>query len=701
MKFRKTPFLLLPILTVVIIIISAQERPALKRNDYPNSRTDTIDVVHYTINLTEIDFKNKSLKGFTELQVVLKQDGIDTILLDLIQLVVDSLWVDEINIDTYRYDKRWLKIPLPFRYDKGTSVQVAVFYKGNPAMDPAWGGFYFSGETAYNMGVGMRSFPHNFGRAWYPCVDNFIDKATYEYFITVDKNLIAVCSGVLEETFRNDDGTVTFHWSMKHEIPTYISSVAISDYLSIHDTIPGILQPIPSSIYVSPPDSLNGVESFRNLPKYITHFEKLFGPYRWERIGFVTVPFRGGAMEHATNIAVSQRSVDGTLRSEMLFVHELAHSWFGNLVTCQRAEDMWLNEGWANYAEALFVEQEYGTSRFKEYVRRNHERVLRSIHVWDEGYFPVAGIPHNLTYSSTVYNKGASVAHTLRGYLGDGLFFNGLKQYFHTYQFRDISSTGFRDFLSRITETDLTDYFNSWVFSPGFPHFAVDSFHVSNTSHGYNIRLFLRQRLRGTDAFSFSNRVELRFMDNSWHSHSETIDFSGERSEKDLLIPFRPSVVMVDPEEKVCDATTDHYLVIDSIGEYAFDATYCTIQVDEVTDSVLFRVVHNWVTPDDFREERTGQVLSKSRYWTIEGIFSGTFTARGSFRYDAGKASRSGCLDPDLDIRSKDLLIMYYRENPGEVWEICDYSVDGDTVSGEIIVANLRPGEYAIGQYLK
>lgn len=701
MKNRTFLLLGFSFLIAVMVIVSGQERPSLKRNDYPNSRIDTFDVVHYTINLTEIDFVHKSIKGFTDLQIVLKRDNVDTILLDLVELTVDSVWVDEIGIESFRYDKRWLKVPLPFRYDRGTSVQVSVFYHGKPATDPAWGGFYFSDRTAYNMGVAMKFFPHNFGRAWYPCVDNFIDKATYDYFITVDTNLTAVCSGILEETFPNDNGTNTFFWSLKQEIPTYLSSVAISDYIAIHDTIEGLLGPIPSSVYVSPQEQLNGIKSFANLPRYAAHFETLFGPYRWDRIGFVTVPSRGGAMEHATNIAVSERSVDGTLGSEILFVHELAHSWFGNLVTCQRDEDMWLNEGLASYAEALFIEQEYGTKRFKEYVRRNHEKVLRMVHIRDEGYYPVAGIPHELTYSSTVYNKGADVAHTLRGYLGDELFFTGLKEYFDQYRYRDISSAGFRDFFSRITETDLTDFFNSWVFSPGFPHFSVDSFRLKQGAAGYDVRLFLRQKLKGTDAFFFSNRVEVTFMDKNWNSCTETIDFSGERSERSLFIPFAPSLVMVDPEEKVADATTGHLFVIDSVGHYAFYAAYCVVQVEKVTDSTLLRVVHNWVAPDDFRDKRANQVISTSRYWKIEGLFPGSFVARGSFTYNTNKSGRSGWLDPDLQLRSENDLILYYRESAAEDWVICDYSIVGDRISGKIVVDKLLPGEYAIGQYLK
>jgi len=698
MKHKQFFNVIFLLLIALVVVFSANKKPFHKRNEYPNSRIDSIDVVHYTINLTEVDFVNCKLKGFTDLQIVLQQDGLDTILLDLIALTVDSIWVDEISIDSFTYDYRWIKIPLPFQYDKGTSIQVSVFYHGKPARDPAWGGFYFSGNTAYNMGVGMGSFPHNFGRAWYACVDNFIDRATYDYFITVDNGLTAVCSGVLEELYNNEDGTTTYHWRMKQEIPTYLCSVAISDYIAIHDTLDGVAQPIPSSLYVHPKDSLNAVRSFRNLPKYLKHFEAMFGPYSWDRIGFVIVPFRGGAMEHAANIAVNNRSVDGTLGSEMLFVHEFAHNWFGNLVTCQRAEDMWLNEGWASYAEALYIEREYGTDRFKEYVRENLHNVLRAAHIMNNEYYAVAGIPHEMTYSGITYNKGASIAHTLRSYLGDEKFFKGLKLYFSRYKYRDISSADFRDFWSKTTETDLDDFFNSWVFSPGFPHFSIDSFTIGKTLSGYNVRLFLQQKLKGTDAFSFSNRIEVTFMDDNWHRHIVLADFSGEYSEKTFFLPFNPSVVMVDLDEKISDATTDHFKVIDSPGDYDYDATYCIVHLKEVSDSIFLRVVHNWIAPDGFKSERKNQRISTSRYWNIEGIFPSSFMAGASFQYNTRKSGRSGGLDHDLNISPNESLIMFYRESADYDWEICDHSVAGDNLSGKVLVTNLLPGEYALGQ---
>lgn len=689
----------LPLLGL-LVFSSSNYRQLKDRNVYPNSRIDTFNVVHYTINITKVNFNNRTLEGFTDLQVVLNMDQVDTILIDFIKMDVDSIWVEEISIASFVYDKRWIKVPLPYQYDKGTSLQVSVFYHGKPATDPAWGGFYFSGKTAYNMGVGMQSYPHNFGRAWYPCVDNFTDKATYDYYITVEDELTAVCSGVLEEIFPNNDGTVTFHWSMKQEIPTYISSVAISDYIVLNDTINGKYKPVVSSIYVSPSDSINAVSSFRELPKYVNHLEELLGPYMWDRIGFVAVPFSGGAMEHACNIAISKSSVDGTTDHEMLFVHELAHSWFGNLVTCRRAEDMWLNEGLASYAEALYIELEEGKDMFKNYVRKNHKNVLQMAHIRDEGYYPVAGVPHHLTYSSTVYNKGASVAHTLRGYLGDENFFTALKSYSEQFAFKDISTNEFKDFIGAVAETDLNDFFNGWVFSPGFPHFSIDSFTVAWTTSGYKVRLFLRQKLKGTDMFTFSNLIDITFMDNNWNSYTITAGISGEKSELSVLLPFLPSVAMIDLEEKIADATTDSHLIIDSIGEFGFEDTFCTIRVKEVEDSILLRVIHNWVAPDDFSEVREDQELSKSRYWRIEGVFPGAFSASGTFIYNRGKSNRNGWLDTDLEIHSRESMIMYYRENSAAEWERCDFSIHGDSISGEITINNLLPGEYALGRYV-
>ena len=101
----------------LLLFSSSSLRQLKKRNNYPNSRIDTFNVVHYIINLTKVNFNNGTLEGFTDLQVVLNMDQVDTILLDFIKMDVDSIWVEEISIASFVYDKRWIKVPLPFQYD--------------------------------------------------------------------------------------------------------------------------------------------------------------------------------------------------------------------------------------------------------------------------------------------------------------------------------------------------------------------------------------------------------------------------------------------------------------------------------------------------------------------------------------------------------------------------------------------------------
>ncbi|GAI85066.1 unnamed protein product, partial [marine sediment metagenome] len=246
--------LLLFLAGTILIVNFRSSKKGLEH--YSESRYDSIDVVHYIVSLDILDFEKEEISGITDLQIVLKKDNPDEIVIDLLSFVVDSIWIDEININNYSYNGSIIKIPLDTGLPKGSAVLISVFYHGNPSRDPRWGGFYFGEGYAYNMGIGMRSNPHSFGRSWYPCMDNFVDRATYDYFITVKQGLTVVCSGTLAEIFENKNGTITYHWNLRNSIPAYLSSVSVSDYIALTDTLKGIRRAIPSCIYVKPTDSL-------------------------------------------------------------------------------------------------------------------------------------------------------------------------------------------------------------------------------------------------------------------------------------------------------------------------------------------------------------------------------------------------------------------------------------------------------------
>ena len=654
--------------------------------------SDTIDVLNYSINLNISDIESKTISGYTELSIVPKINNINTFTLDLLALEIDSVFFNN-NTIPYDYNDTIILFKPTETISITDTFLLKIYYHGHPVIDPStWGGFYFSSGYAFNLGVGFEDSPHNYGRVWYPCLDDFIDKATYDFHIKVKQGDKAICGGTLQSVTDNSDTTQTYNWILHNEISTYLSSVAVGNYIEVTDTFYGSENTIPINLFVYPNDSLKAVQSFANLTNMLTGFEKYFGPYKWERVGYVAVDFNAGAMEHATNIAYPAVCINGDLTYETLYGHELSHHWFGDLVTCKSAEDMWLNEGWAVYAESMLTEHLYGKEAFKKYRSTQHKAVLKTAHIDDDGYRAVYGIPHKYTYGTTVYKKGADVAHTLRGYLGDSLFFNAIKSYMSTYSYKSINTIEFRDFLSNYTSIDLTDFFDTWVFSPGEPHYSIDSFSVEDIGQNYNVTVYVKQKLRVLNNFANSNKVEISFMDNNWNIQTRIMNFSGEFGTQTFTIPINPSLVMMDMEEKISDATTDNYKILSSTGIKSFSDTYFTSQILEIEDSVFIRATHNWLAPDNFKTPISGIIISDNRYWNIEMLEPSVFKAKGKFNFDT--RSSSG-LDNEL-ITNMDSLVLLYRKSTAENWRIIPYTKMGFT-NGFIIVDSLMSGEYSFG----
>ncbi|MCK4630475.1 MAG: M1 family metallopeptidase [Bacteroidales bacterium] len=693
--------LIIPLITFILFLsafIPEKDNISNSLSHDPNSRTDTFNVVHYTINLIVPDIKDKQVYGIVDLQIQPLIKDIDTITLDLFGFSVDSIWIENETIINFSYDGRFIDIPVKDEIHSKSSVVMSVFYHGTPSTDPGWGGFYFKDNVAYNMGVGMKSYPHGVGRYWYPCVDNFVDRATYDYFIRVPENYTAVCPGELKETYLHNDNSITWHWFLEDNIPTYLSSVAISEYEVIRDTLKGIERMIPSSVYIRPDLKNKADSSFSEIEKYLAVLENYFGPYRWQRVGYVGVPFSGGAMEHATNIAISESTITGNHRFETLYFHELAHSWFGNMVTCRTSGDMWLNEGWASYCEALFIDHKYGKEKFMDYIRDNHYKVLMYAHLRDNGMRAVYGIPKEFTYGSTVYDKGSDVVHTLRNYLGDDKFFPAVRKYLDKYAFNDASTEDLKNILSDQTETNLDDFFKSWIYSPGFTHFSIDTFMVHRNENSYDVNVVIEQKLKGGDELYNLNRIEITFMNDIWEKEAALFGFSGRKGENHFELPFKPTIVLLDIEEKVSDAITGYTRVLKETGEYEFDASFFRQSVKQITDSALLRVEYHWVTPDTIKSKEFNGKFLTNGYWSVNGIFPEDYDATGYFKYFSKQSRQSAYVDSTLLVDDPERLVILFREKPEQPWRQIPSGKSNKELQNEVIVKHLSSGDYIMGQ---
>jgi len=681
---------------ILILLLNTQNTVFAQFPNKENQATalysDTLHAVHYGIHLTDINLTNNTLKGYTDVKLVSKINSLSSVNLELANFTVDSVFVSTIKTNAFIHTGNQLIIPLSSSINTGDTVNTTVYYHGQPFVDPSgWGGYHFSGEYALNLGVGFEAIPHNLGKAWFPCIDDFHDRALYDVYLTVANDKKAISGGTLIEITNHGNNTSTWHWKTDYTLPTYLISATTGKYELISDTFNGQQAQVPITYYCNPADTAKTAGTFINMKSILQVFEDHFGPYPFERVGYTGTPGGLGAMEHASNVSYPFSGWTGSTASEWWYAHELSHMWFGDMVTCASAEDMWLNEGWAVWCESLYREGIYGKQYYKENMRSKLKDVLQSTHVEDGGYYAVYGIPQTLTYGNTVYQKGGQVTHTLRGYMGDSLFFGGVKAYLQQYGYNYASSFDLRDFLTTYSGIDMNPFFDAWVFAPGFPHFSVDSAITVQSATGYDVSVYVRQKLKGTTQYANANHLEITFMDSSWQKHTDTIIFSGITGNKTFHLPFSPSVVMADADEKISDATTDVAKTLKNTGDYDYQQTYCKVVVDQIADSALVRITHNWVAADSLVIPEPGLRISDSRYWLVEGIFPAGFSASAKFTY-----SRGNGLDNTLLINSKDSLVILYRTGAGYPWRGTAFTRQGPWMSGTITVDTLQLGEYTL-----
>lgn len=672
---------------IIIILFIAGNSNKL----YP-SPADSLDAISYEIHINDINFSTHVISASSTVWLTPVNSAVPSINLELIELTATEVWLDGVPFPDFTQDDSLVTISLSTPLMLGDTVIVRIDYNGVPFHE-SWGGFHFSGEYAFNLGVGISTIPHNLGKSWYPCVDNFTDRATYDVYCTLPAGKMAVCGGILAEAIDNGNGTFTYHWTLAQPIPTYLSSLAAGPYELVSDTFSGMNGQIPIDIYVRPQDTNRVAGTFIHLKEILSIYENCMGPYSWDRVGYTGTAI--GAMEHATNIFVPHNTISGNTAYEELMAHEQTHMWMGDKVTCSSAQEMWINEGWATFFGMYYALALYGDEEaYKAAIRDKHASVLQFCHTnsGDGSYFPLNQIPQEYTYGMSAYDRGSTVCQALRFYLGDSLFFEALTAFIEEFAFQPASSYDMRDFMTDYTGIDMSGFFDNFVLNSGTPHYSLDSFTVVQTDkRSYNATVYLKQKRKGPAFMGDGNIVEVWFMDESWNKFADTVHFDGESGSSVIALPSMPSVVLVDPEEKMCDATTDNYRTIKTPGTYSYEKTFFSLEVESIEDSAFIQATHHWAPPDTLWEPVSGLRISDYRYWRVDGIVPEGFQATGKFFY-----SVNGYLDNTLITASSDTVIILYRKNSGENWQEIPFDRIGPWNIGNILVHDFQMGEYAL-----
>ncbi|MBK7286707.1 MAG: hypothetical protein IPI95_06145 [Flavobacteriales bacterium] len=320
----------------IVVLLALQCTPASAQDSTVGSasRSDSIEILHTRIELDLTQTSSGIIRGDAVITFTPRVPGITTLPLDLL-LQVDSVMMNGTPL-TFTHPGEVLLVDLQNPHGPEDTLTLTVSYQGNPVTDASgFGGFYTLSNYQYDLGVAFDAVPHSYGRAWFPCFDNFVERCSFDFVVHTNENRSVFANGALVEMTDLGGGERISHWRIEEPIPSYLASVAAGNYTALLDTFPSVSgADIPVVLAALPGDTAQVRGSFAHLKNAFDTYERWFGPYRWNRVGYVLTS--AGAMEHATNICYPDFAADGTLGNEDLIAHELSHHWFGNLITCAR-----------------------------------------------------------------------------------------------------------------------------------------------------------------------------------------------------------------------------------------------------------------------------------------------------------------------------------------------------------------------------
>lgn len=461
------------------------------------SEIDRYDITYYDIYWRP-DFSDSSIYGEVGIYGRSLDPTLNRVMLQLSEdMHVDSVYDASGRIpSTHAGDL--LYVYLDHTYDINEEFGFTVKYEGQvPPINFFYEGLMFTTHHGVPI-VENLSEPYS-AHTWWPCKDVPWDKAdSTDVQITCDTGMIATSNGLLISDTDHGDGTHTAHWRHRYPITTYNICIAVTNYVSQTDYYvysPTDSMPIVNYImaeYADDEQIAYGVSA-----QALAVFSNLFGQYPFlnEKFGHSMCNVHG--MEHQTNTFLNHYfSCD-----EPTVVHELAHHWWGNLVTCKSWEHVWLQEGIGTHAEALFYEVLYGREAYQAY--------MDGIKYLDSGTVYVYDVSDPwVIFDTRSYWKGAWVSHMLRGVVGDSAYFNGLKLYGQTFAYGNATSDDLKDVMETVSGQDLEYFFDEWLYGEYFPRYRYAWMAEDDASGGENIYLYISQQ-QSTEPQVFTMPIDI------------------------------------------------------------------------------------------------------------------------------------------------------------------------------------------------
>jgi aminopeptidase N len=517
----------------------------------PTANQLAFDVTAYDLDLAP-DLAALVLRGSVRVRARVVQGPLMSMDLDFAgAMVVDSVKVAGAGAAFTRAGDL-MTVDLGRAWLVGEAPDLTVWYHGTPPSGAFGSVFAFTSKNGRPL-LWTLSEPYG-ARSWWPCKDHPEDKAdSVSVRVTVPSGMKTVCNGRLVES--GDDGSVAVtRWVEHHPIATYLVSLASYAYATPIDWYrPTPTDSMPIRFYFYPEDTAAAATVSARVKDMIGAYAARFGEYPFldEKYGEAEFTW-GGGMENQTITSLINPW------SEFLAVHELAHEWWGDWVTCREFHHVWLNEGFATYGEALWDEAQSGAAAYHSNLAGNRYLGAGTIYVPDESNVSRMFDP-NLSY-----DKGSWVLHMLRHVLGDGPFFASLKAYGLTHAFGTATTEDFRDACEQVSGRDLDRYFQEWIYGEYYPQYGY-RWQSAAAGGGWDVTVTLEQ-LQSWQLFWMPVDVVIQTADGPQtfvaHDSLQAQDFT-------FHVAQTPESVQIDPDEWIL--RTAGVLGVAPGGERAFD----------------------------------------------------------------------------------------------------------------------------------
>jgi aminopeptidase N len=498
----------------------------------------------------ELDLEGKRLSGTATLTLIARRDRLTALTFDAVELDIESVTVDG-SAAAFDNDGEKLRVVCPEPPPEGAKLEVAIRYACQPRR-----GLYFVGPNADHPERAMQCWTQgqdDDSRHYWPCIDHPIEKFTTEVICTAPAGNFVLSNGVLRERTELQGGLVRWHYALEFPQPAYLVTLVAGSFVEIADRAPRT--GVDVFYFVPPGREDDARRSFRRTPEMIDFFSERIGvPYAYPRYSQITVTeFIFGGMENTTATTLTdlvlldeRAAIDHDV--EGLVSHELAHQWWGDLLTCREWSEAWLNEGFATYFEYVW----------REHAKGRDEADLELL-VDADGYLNEAGRyqrpvvcrqydePIHL-FDAHLYEKGGRVVHMLRHELGDAAFWRAIAHYAGKHAHGSVETRDLARAIEEATGRNVDELLDRWIARAGHPELEGRWDWDDDRKVG-TLRIAQKQPI-SPEAPPFKFSAPVRF-EVDGHEQDERVSVAEATHAFEFRLPARPTQVIFDPGDVV------------------------------------------------------------------------------------------------------------------------------------------------------